>query len=74
MPSSAAGEGEVLIRISACGVCRTDLHIIDGEEFLPLAAEISIRPAVHAMPLVEANAALAMLRAGAVSGAIALTM
>ena len=23
--------GEVLIRISACGVCRTDLHIVDGE-------------------------------------------
>lgn len=25
------GRGEVLIRIEACGVCRTDLHIIDGE-------------------------------------------
>lgn len=25
------GAGEVLIRISACGVCRTDLHIVDGE-------------------------------------------
>ncbi len=24
-------EGEVLIRIKACGVCRTDLHIIEGE-------------------------------------------
>jgi alcohol dehydrogenase, propanol-preferring len=23
--------GEVLIRVSACGVCRTDLHILDGE-------------------------------------------
>ena len=46
----------------------------DGEEFLPLAAEIPIRPAVHVMPLVEANAALAMLRDGAVSGAIVLTM
>lgn len=22
---------QVLIRISACGVCRTDLHIVDGE-------------------------------------------
>ncbi|HOK58288.1 MAG TPA: zinc-dependent alcohol dehydrogenase family protein [Methanothrix sp.] len=27
----APGEREVLIRVSACGVCRTDLHIIDGE-------------------------------------------
>ena len=25
------GEGEVLVRVSACGVCRTDLHIVDGE-------------------------------------------
>jgi alcohol dehydrogenase, propanol-preferring len=23
--------GQVLIRVSACGVCRTDLHILDGE-------------------------------------------
>jgi len=26
--------GEVLIRISACGICRTDLHITDGELLL----------------------------------------
>ena len=25
------GEHEVLIAVSACGVCRTDLHLIDGE-------------------------------------------
>jgi alcohol dehydrogenase, propanol-preferring len=24
-------EGEVLVRVGACGVCRTDLHIVDGE-------------------------------------------
>ena len=23
--------GEILIRIAACAVCRTDLHVIDGE-------------------------------------------
>ena len=23
--------GEVLIRVRACGVCRTDLHVVDGE-------------------------------------------
>jgi propanol-preferring alcohol dehydrogenase len=27
----AAGPGEILIRVSACGVCRTDLHLLDGE-------------------------------------------
>jgi propanol-preferring alcohol dehydrogenase len=25
------GDGEILIEVSACGVCRTDLHIVDGE-------------------------------------------
>jgi propanol-preferring alcohol dehydrogenase len=25
------GAGEVLVRVSACGVCRTDLHIVEGE-------------------------------------------
>lgn len=28
--------GEVLVRVGACGVCRTDLHIVDGQ--LPQAA------------------------------------
>src|ERR1700719_2386377 len=27
----APGAGEVLIEIAACGVCRTDLHVVDGE-------------------------------------------
>src|SRR5438067_1241817 len=26
-----AGAGELLLEVSACGVCRTDLHIVDGE-------------------------------------------
>jgi propanol-preferring alcohol dehydrogenase len=26
-----AGRHEVLVRVHACGVCRTDLHIVDGE-------------------------------------------
>ena len=25
------GPGEVLVRVDACGVCRTDLHVVDGE-------------------------------------------
>ena len=28
---SAPGPREILIRVSACGVCRTDLHIVEGE-------------------------------------------
>jgi propanol-preferring alcohol dehydrogenase len=26
-----AGLGQVLLRVRACGICRTDLHIVDGE-------------------------------------------
>ena len=25
------GRGQILIRVAACGVCRTDLHVVDGE-------------------------------------------
>ncbi len=25
------GPGQVLVQVRACGVCRTDLHIVDGE-------------------------------------------
>lgn len=31
VPVPAPGAGQVLIRVMACGVCRTDLHILDGE-------------------------------------------
>lgn len=27
----AAGPGQVVVRVRACGVCRTDLHVVDGE-------------------------------------------
>jgi alcohol dehydrogenase, propanol-preferring len=27
----APGPGEILVEIAACGVCRTDLHVVDGE-------------------------------------------
>ncbi len=30
-PRPQPGPGELLIRVSYCGVCRTDLHILDGE-------------------------------------------
>jgi alcohol dehydrogenase, propanol-preferring len=30
-PVPSPGQGEVLIEIDACGVCRTDLHVVDGE-------------------------------------------
>ncbi len=29
------GPGELLLRVEACGVCRTDLHLLDGEVAVP---------------------------------------
>ena len=31
LPEPSAGPGQVLLDVRACGVCRTDLHILDGE-------------------------------------------
>ena len=31
LPCPTPGSGQVLVRVSACAVCRTDLHVIDGE-------------------------------------------
>ena len=30
-PDPAPGPGEIRLRVRACGVCRTDLHVVDGE-------------------------------------------
>ena len=96
------GAGEVLIQVHACGVCRTDLHILDGERAcpkLPLVPGHEIvsvpwpRPALESsalawarrgtvarpirttttqFSLIDANQALAALRAGRVEGAAVL--
>ena len=34
-PVPDPGPGEVLLEVGACGVCRTDLHIADGDLPLP---------------------------------------
>lgn len=31
LPDPIAGRGQILLKVEACGVCRTDLHIADGE-------------------------------------------
>jgi propanol-preferring alcohol dehydrogenase len=31
LPDPEPGPGQVLLSVAACGVCRTDLHIVDGE-------------------------------------------
>jgi propanol-preferring alcohol dehydrogenase len=37
LPRPEPGSGQVLLRVRACGVCRTDLHIVEGE--LPVLRE-----------------------------------
>ena len=31
VPAPAVGDMDVLVRVSACGICRTDLHVVEGE-------------------------------------------
>jgi propanol-preferring alcohol dehydrogenase len=31
VPLPVPGPGQVLVKVRACGVCRTDLHVVDGE-------------------------------------------
>ncbi len=31
LPRPEPGPGQLLVRVAACGVCRTDLHVFDGE-------------------------------------------
>jgi len=30
-PRPSAGPGQALVRVHACGICRTDLHVVDGD-------------------------------------------
>jgi propanol-preferring alcohol dehydrogenase len=43
--------GEILVRVHACGVCRTDLHIVDGELTPP---DLPIIPGHEIVGVVEA--------------------
>jgi propanol-preferring alcohol dehydrogenase len=48
------GHGEVLLRVCACGVCRTDLHVVDGD--LPFLGR-AIIPGHEIVGIVEARGA-----------------
>ncbi len=54
------GLDEVLIRVSFCGVCRTDLHVVEGE--LP-ARKSPVIPGHQAVGRIERNGAAATLYA-----------
>lgn len=51
-PEPVPGPGEVRIRLEACGVCRTDLHVVDGDlphPMLPIVPGHEIVGRVEAM-------------------------
>lgn len=51
-PDPLPGPGEVRIRVEACGVCRTDLHLVDGE--LP-QARLPVVPGHEVVGTVDAT-------------------
>ena len=55
-----------------CSVANLTRH--DGENFLALAPQISVRPEIEKFPLRGANEALDRMRAGNLSGAAVLVM
>jgi len=57
----APGEGQVRLRVRACAVCRTDLHLVDGE--LPMA-RLPVVPGHEIVGIVEALGPGAALRLG----------
>ena len=52
LPLPVPAAGELLIRVSTCGVCRTDLHIVEGELPLP---RLPLIPGHQIVGVVEAT-------------------
>ncbi len=51
LPDPSPGPGELLIKVGCCGVCRTDLHVIEGD--LP-AKKLPIVPGHQIVGIVDA--------------------
>lgn len=50
-PTPAPGSGEILVRVEACAVCRTDLHVVDGDLTEP---NLPLVPGHEVVGIVEA--------------------
>ncbi len=65
VPEPSAGPGEVVIEVEACGVCRTDLHIVEGE----VRARLPVIPGHQAVGrITEVGGGVAGLRSGDLVG------
>ena len=53
VPCPEPGDGHVRVRLEVCGVCRTDLHVVEGELALP---KLPIIPGHEAVGVIEAVA------------------
>jgi alcohol dehydrogenase, propanol-preferring len=62
VPTPQPGAGEVLVKIGACALCRTDLHIVDGELNRPKLPLIPGHQIVG--EVVDAGSAVELIRAG----------
>ena len=45
IPVPVVGDDELLLRVHACGICRTDLHVVEGE--LPVQRSLFDRYLSH---------------------------
>lgn len=50
-PDPEAGAGEIVVRVEACAVCRTDLHVVDGDLTEP---KLPLVPGHEIVGIVEA--------------------
>ncbi|GEO86051.1 MULTISPECIES: zinc-dependent alcohol dehydrogenase family protein [Alphaproteobacteria] len=58
-PNPVAGPGEIVVRVEACAVCRTDLHVVDGDLTEPK------------LPLVPGHEIVGIVESVGVGGALA---
>jgi alcohol dehydrogenase, propanol-preferring len=61
-PDPAPGPGQIRVRVEACGVCRTDLHVVDGELPNP---KLPVVPGHEIVGRIEAAGAGVRLKPGA---------
>src|SRR5438094_4705120 len=62
VPAPQIGEHDLLIRVAVCGVCHTDLHIVEGEIDLP---KLPVVPGHQIVGIVEmAGTAVTRFKAG----------
>ena len=53
LPLPACGPNDLLVKVRACGVCRTDLHLVDHELGRPLRPVVK-KPRERSIPLLLA--------------------